>query len=213
LGEGYILPELLESPIELNNATDFEKLINAHWYVALSMTNTKVGNTVFKSCRDYFDQAIDETYTSKASEIGAYLEFKMMCEATRMMQFAKNAEFNFLPDLVLTENLPSVLPKSVALQTSVTEANRSSKNKALVYWSDITPITKYESKSKQKSTYYHNGGYQELEVVGTGDVSSDNVQDILVLVRDYIEGGSYFNIRLLVFSVDSNSNWKLIDEF
>ncbi|MCJ8296638.1 MAG: hypothetical protein MJK15_19770 [Colwellia sp.] len=63
-------------------------------------------------------------------------------------------------------------------------------------------LTKYESQSATKSTYYHNGGYQKLEIIGRGDTNNDLIEDVIIVVHDYLEGGNYMNIRLLVLSVD-----------
>jgi len=208
---GYTLPDLLASPFELNKISDLEKLMDAAWYAEFAMNRTNVGESIFNSCRDYFGQAINGTHTSNENEMGPYLEFKVMCEATRILLSAKKPKFNFLPILVLADDLPNLLPKAVALQTSLAETNRNAKNSALVHWADITPITKYESHSITKSTYSHNGGYQEFEIVGKGDADNNNFQDVFVVVRDYLESGNYFNIRLLVLSVDSDNNWQLIE--
>jgi hypothetical protein len=209
---GFTLPDQLASPIELNKLDDLEQLIDAPWYAEIAMSHTKKGESVFTSCRDYFEQAIDTTRTTKENEMGPYLELKVMCEATRLLLSAKKSKWSYLPDLVLSGDLPNLLPKSVALQTSLEESKRNAKNSELTYWADITPITKYEFQSTTKSTYYHNGGYQELEIVGRGDTNSDLIEDIIVVVRDYLEGGNYMNIQLLVLSVDSQNNWQLIKE-
>ena len=58
--------------------------------------------------------------------------------------------------------------------------------------------------------FYFDGGYQELEIIGRGDTNNDDIEDVIVVVHDYLDGGNYMNIRLLVLSVDKQNNWQLI---
>ncbi|KGJ86832.1 hypothetical protein [Colwellia psychrerythraea] len=207
---GFTLPELLASTIEFTSIEDLEQLIAAPWYADITMTQTKAGESVFNTCHNYFEQAIETTRTAKENEMGPYLEFKVMCEAGNLLLSAKNATSSYLPELVLSNNLPNLLPKSVALQTSLEESKRNANNAALTHWADITPLTNYESQSATKSTYYHDGGYQELEIIGRGDTNNDHIEDVIVVVHDYLDGGNYMNIRLLVLSVDRQNNWQLL---
>ena len=209
---GFTLPELLDTPIEINNIDDLERLIAASWYIEIAVIHTKTGDSVFSTCLDYFEQANNTTHTANEYEMRHYLKFKVMCEAARLLLSAENATSSYLPELVLSNNLPNLLPKSVALQTSLEESKRNANNAALSHWADITPITKYESQSATKSTYYHDGGYQELEILGRGDTNNDLIEDVIVVVHDYLDGGNYMNIRLLVLSVDRQNNWQLIKE-
>jgi len=207
---GFTLPELLASTIEFITIEDLEQLIAATWYTDITMTHTKAGDSVFNTCQSYFEQVIETTRTAKENEMAPYLEFKVMCEAAKLLLSAKNATSSYLPELVLSNDLPKLLPKSVALQTSLEESKRNANNDELSHWADITPLTKYESQSATKSIYYHDGGYQELEIIGRGDTNNDLIEDVIVVVHDYLEGGNYMNIRLLVLSVDRQNNWQLI---
>jgi len=40
--------------------------------------------------------------------------------------------------------------------------------------------------------------------------NNDGVEDVIVVVHDYLDGGNYMNSRLLVLSVDTKDNWQLI---
>ncbi|NMH66250.1 hypothetical protein [Shewanella salipaludis] len=210
---GFIMPALLASPVELHNLEDLQQLIAAPWYAELKVSQTKVGESVFSSCRDYFERVDDATRTTAASEMNAYLEFKVMCEAIRLLMTAENSESSYLPDPILSDAASKQWPKALALQISVEESRRSAEDPELKYWSDITPITRYESQSTAKASYYHESGYQEVEIVGRGDTNSDGVEDVLLVMRDHVYGGNYFNIRLLVLSVDAQRRWHLLTEF
>ncbi len=63
------------------------------------------------------------------------------------------------------------------------------------------------------TVYFHDGGYQEVEILGNGDANNDGIEDVFIVVRDYVEGGNYFNMRLFVLSVNAKGSWELIKNF
>lgn len=211
---GFTMPSLLDSPdVKLNSKTDLPKLINAPWYASIKVNSEKGDVVELSSCSDYFDKEGLSTRTAKDNEMNSYLEFKVMCEATRLLIRANSSKESFLPNTILSDAIPESWPKEIALQISDIESNRNNKNSNLKTWADVTPITKVEENSKVKSTYFHDGGYQEVQVVGKGDVNNDSIQDVIVVINEYVEGGSYFNIRLFALSADAEGSWKLIKEF
>jgi len=184
------MPEILaSSDISLNNISDLSKLISAPWYADVNVRQTKIGVTVFSSCVDYFDKAEPSTRTIRDNEMNAYLEFKIMCEATRLLINANNSKESFLPSIILNADVPKFWPKIIALQISTEESRRINHNPNLATWDDVTPIIKIETDSKTKSTYFHDGGYQEIEILGNGDANSDDIEDVFIVVCDHVERG------------------------
>jgi hypothetical protein len=76
-----------------------------------------------------------------------------------------------------------------------------------------TPITQIERHSETKSIYFYDGGSQEVEILGYGNANSDSIEDVFMVVRDHVDGGNYFNIRLFVLSMNANGNWDILKEF
>lgn len=211
---GFTMPDILaSSDISLNNIGDLSNLISAPWYADVGVRQTKIGETIFSSCADYFDKAEPSTRTIRDNEMSAYLEFKIMCEATRLLINSKNSKKSFLPGNVLNDDAPKFWPKEMALQISTEESRRIAQNPKLKTWADVTPIIKHEKKLETKSIYFHKGGYQEIEILGNGDANSDGIEDVFVVVRDHVEGGNYFNMRLFVLSVNVKGDWELIKSF
>ena len=211
---GFTMPDLLaSSDISLNSIDDLSELIITPWYAEVDVKQTKVGESVFNSCKDYFDKAEPSTRTIRDNEMSAYLEFKIMCEATRLLINASNSKESFLPEIILNNDAPKFWPKTIALQISIEESRRIAHTTTLRTWADVTPIVRVETHSKTKSTYFHEGGYQEVEIVGYGDDNNDGIEDVFIVARDYVAGGSYFNIRLFVLSINSKGDWELIKEF
>lgn len=213
-GSGFTMPTLIaSSDITLNSINDLPELIIAPWYAEIDVKQSKVGESVFASCTDYFDKAESSTRTIRDNEMSAYLEFKIMCEATRLLINAKNSKESFLPDIILNNDVPTFWPKTIALQISTKESKRIAHSATLRTWADVTPIVRVENHSKTKSTYFHSGGYQEVEILGYGDNNNDGIEDVFIVVRDHVAGGDYFNIRLFVLSINSKENWELIKDF
>ena len=76
---GFTLPELLAAPVELTNIKDIEKLIAAPWYAEFLMSSTKVGESTFSSCQNYFSQVSDKTRTSKENEMPRMRRLTSLC--------------------------------------------------------------------------------------------------------------------------------------
>lgn len=211
---GFTMATLLESSnMSLNNIGDLSKLISASWYAKIDVKQTKDGETLLSSCTDYFNKASTSTRTIRDNEMNAYLEFKIMCEATRILINANSSKESFLPDIILNDLVPRLWPKKIALQISLEESKRIYHNPNFKTWADVTPIIKVEILSKTKTIYFHEGGRQEVEILGKGDVNSDSIEDIIIVVRDHVEDGNYFNLRLFVLSLNSKGNWGLITYF
>mgnify|MGYP001813641967 CR=1 FL=1 len=211
--KGFTMPALLASPgVSLNDIGDLPKLVAASWYAEINVSQTKVGDAVFSSCSDYFDKGQQSTRTVRDSEMDAYMEFKIMCEATRLLINAKPSKESFMQGNLLTIDTPHLWPKDMALQISIAESRRSADDPKIKTWSDATPITQYKSLSETQAIYFHEGGYQEVEVLGNGDANDDGIEDLFLIVRDQVEGGDYFNLRLFVLSVDARGTWMLIKQ-
>ncbi len=208
---GFTMQGLLASPgTPIQQPGDLARLITSPWYAEIQVTATKTGEASLASCKDYFEKAGKATRTIRDNEMSAYLEFATMCDATQLLVAANNAEKTFLPNAFLNANTPTLWPKEIAFQISTEESRRNMLNPKLTTWADITPILKYEQKTDTQSVYYLKGGSQEIDIIGRGDTNHDGIEDLIVLSRDYAEGGSYFNMRLFVLSVRTNGNWVLL---
>jgi len=213
LADGLTLPELLSSNVELSNVDELSKLIKEPWYSEIVVKNNSGHKLSLSSCEDYFIGSSLETRTVKQYEMNAYLELKVMCEASKLMLSAKLSKLSYLPIPILKESSPDFWPKQLSFITSSAESKRSNQNPELKYWSDVTPITSFKKNSESSFTYYHIGGYQEVGIIGRGDLNNDEIEDLIVVIRDHVSNGSYFNMRLLVLSVDNQQRWSLISEY
>lgn len=96
---------------------------------------------------------------------------------------------------------------------STLESKRISDNSNFKTWGDVMPIDGFEKESEAKATYFNDEGFKEVDVLGNGDFNGDDINDIIVVVRDHVTGGDYFNMRLFVLSVNRKGDWELIESF
>ncbi|MGF1686638.1 hypothetical protein L4C36_08080 [Photobacterium japonica] len=207
---GFTLSNLLISPITLNSINDIPNLITANWYGSFTVKNKNNDVINIDSCQDYLERK--PLTTVNYYDINPFLNITVMCEAAKYLIDAKPSQVTYLPTSPLDKALPLALPKEIALQTSTNEYKRTMDDESLTFWGEIRPIIRFESISESKAIYHFDGGYQEIDIVGRGDVNHDKVEDLIVVIRDSLEGGSYFNLRLFILSFNKNREWSVIEE-
>ncbi|EIY6411503.1 hypothetical protein MNF40_004534 [Vibrio parahaemolyticus] len=210
---GFMLSSLLSDNIEIGNVNDVSKLIKGKWYTDILVRGLDSKVISFSSCDDYFNFPVYETKLINEYDVNAYLELRVMCDAANLLRLAKPSKYTYLFPPILNVDTPDVWPKQVSFFTSSMESKRNNQNSDLKYWSDVTSIISVKKNSEFSATYYHSSGYQEVDIVGKGDLNDDDVEDLIVVIRDHVRDGSYFNIRLLVLSVDRNQKWSLLSEY
>ncbi|MBK1849938.1 hypothetical protein FE845_01175 [Marinobacter sp. 1-4A] len=210
----FTMPELVDLSYDsITDIRNFPDLISAPWYAGIGVENKKGEKVFLSSCEDLFHEYGPKTHTIKANEMAAYLELKVMCETTRLLINSDSAKYSFIPDVFLDEFLPKVWPKEIAMTISTLELKRISDNSNFKVWGDVMTIDRFEKDSEEKATYFHDGGFQEVDVLGNGDFNGDDTNDIFVVVRDHVTGGDYFNVRLFVLSVNRKGDWELLESF
>jgi hypothetical protein len=202
---------LLPEKSAVASQADLFKLLAGRWYASIDIGTDKVDESkTLNNCNDLFAIGESDLHAQRESENNALLEFKVMCVATRLLAEATPAQHSNVPANPLDADLPKKLPKAFALVTSQSELQHIQRNPNLVQWGDVYPVRKVEKISQNRSAYYSDGGVQTLAILGRADINGDNWNDILVTIKDTVEGGSYFNLRLFVLSVTAQGQWKVV---
>ena len=209
---GFRLSALLATPITANHVEDISTLITAPWYDYFTFDDNKNNKVHVYSCQDYFSNENNGLILENYNDINPFLTLNVQCEAAKYLIDTQPSQVTYLPISPLDKALPLALPKEIALQTSTNEYKRTMSDETLTFWGDIRPIIRFESISDSKAIYHFDGGYQEIEIVGRGDVNHDKVEDLIIVIRDSLEGGSYFNLRLFILSFNKNREWSVIEE-
>ncbi len=208
------MADLLAEETVVNSQEDLSRLLAKPWYASIDVkTNNADENKALNNCRDFFAIKAPDLHAQREQENNSLLEFKLMCEATRLLSLATPARYSNIPSNLLDTQLPTKLPKSLALITSQSEQYRIQHDHNLIHWGDINSMRKVEQKSAYQSVYYSGAGVQTLAVLGHGDINGDKWNDILVAVKDTVEGGSYFNLRLFVLTVTAQEQWQVVAQY
>jgi hypothetical protein len=212
--EAFAMPSLLAEGMEVTTLQDIQALLSRQWYDAIDIrhaTNTKL--TSLDNCSTYFQNKTPHLRALRDNEQSAFAEVQMACEATRLIANADVSTRSFLPNPILSKTTPQQLPKTIALVTSQTEREKLMANSSKQVWGDINTITRIEKVSDYQMRYISQAGVQTLAEIGRGDINQDGIEDVLILCRDSIAGGSYSNFRLFVFSVNQNGEWNLLEHY
>ncbi len=206
------ITSLLADEPAINSQEDLSKLLAKPWYASIDVKTNKVDEIrTLNSCNDYFAVKDRDIRAQQEQENDSLLEFKVICEATRLLSQAKPSLYSNVPTDPLDAQLPTKLPKSLALITSKTEWYRIQSNHNLIRWGDVNSIKRVEKNSAYQSVYYSDAGVQTLSVLGRGDINGDKWEDILVTVKDTVDGGSYFNLRLFVLTEITQGQWQVVE--
>lgn len=212
--EEYQMPALLSDSISIKDQPDLKKLLIAPWYAAFAVVNTRtLSETNISNCNQYLLEATDKIRTLRENEMSPFLEFVVMCRATKILVDAKKPLKSNVPKFFLNRTMPNKFPKAMAVLISKKESIQSTSNKYLHYWGDINKGLKFESESKNKVSFSGEGGEQEIVLIGRGDFNNDGYEDVLLSSRETVQGGSYFNYRLFSLTASEKGEWELIKEY
>ncbi|MBR0565094.1 hypothetical protein J5J83_03055 [Azoarcus sp. L1K30] len=193
---------------------DLSRLLSERWYASIDIDTgkTEEGNSI-NNCNDLFSIWKSDLHAQRESENNAFLEIKVMCLATRLLAEAKPAQRSRIPASPLDAALPDHAPKAFAMITSQTEWQDIQRDPNVAHWGDVYPITRIDKESEFRTAFYSDGGVQTLAILGHGDINGDSWDDILVAIKDTVEGGDYFNLRLFVLSMTAQGQWEVVAEY
>lgn len=210
----FNMPGLLDQPVAVNSQKDLRKLRESPWYASVAVEAPDLNEPqAIDSCNDYFAVNAENLRAHKAQEHNALLELMVMCEATRLLSEASPAKQSNIPEQPLDAQLPDRLPKSVALVTSQSEWNRIENDQNVSSWGEVNTINEVKKTSAHQAEYHLDTGLQTVSILGRGDFNEDGREDLLVSVKDTVEGGSYFNLRLFVLTVTDQGEWRVEAEY
>lgn len=214
--EGLSISFSLKAPVEPKDVKDIGTLLGAEWYSEFTVHAGPKGErkAVVKSCLDYINIRGKGYTPLQSNAAGAFMNIAMKCSAIEELAKAKPATTSYLSDLVMDKTFPAKLPKQMAFMASTSEYNRIIDNPAIKSLTDVHKITQAEQKGDKAAIYKHAGGVQEITLVGKGDINNDGVLDVLLLVRNTVEGGSFASTHLYALTrKEEQGGLVLIKEF
>lgn len=211
---GYEMIGLLAESITISQMSDLEIVLNASWYDAFAVTHTKSAKyESFSDCATYLSNATAKTRTLQPNDMGPFLEIAAMCRSTEVLSRAESFSQSYIPEEFLNQSSIDSFPSAFAIDISRTEAEQHANDPRIKYWGDINKVNTVEVISKERVKFTHSGGNQQIDLVGRGDFNGDDIEDLLLVSRDSVEGGSYFNMRLFSITADKNGEWVLLEAY
>lgn len=204
------MASLLDQAPEVTTQKELSELLELPWYTSINIKAPELNKPhSVASCNDYLAIKTPELRAQKEQEHNALLELMTMCEATRLLSEASPAKQSNIPAQPLHAQLPEKLPKSIALVTSQSEWNRIKNDQGISTWGDVNAVSMAEQPSTHQTKFRSDAGLQTLSILGRGDFNEDGREDLLLSVKDTVEGGSYFSLRLFVLTVTDQGDWQV----
>lgn len=179
-----------------------------------SVTHTKSAKSEsFSNCATYLASATEKTRALQPNDMGPFLEIAAMCRSTDVLARAEGFGHSYIPEEFLNQSSIGSFPSAFAIDISSAEAEQHANDPAVKYWGDINKLNTFEVISKERARFTHSGGNQQIDLVGRGDFNGDDIEDLLLVSRDSVEGGSYFNMRLFSITANKEGEWVLLKAY
>lgn len=217
--KAFSMPSLLDTDIQetlpsITTQEDITSLLSQPWYGAIEVKNARDTKTKsLRTCANYFANKAPALRALRDREQSAFRELQIACEASRLLAEAKVSTHSFIPTSIFTASAPTQMPKSLGFVTSQKALETIQLDSSKKVWSDVNRIRRTERVSELETKYYSDAGVQTLFEIGRGDFNDDATEDILILSQDTVTDGSYFHLRLFVFSIDKNIRWTLVEQY
>lgn len=210
----FNMADLLANSVDVNSQKELALLMNRSWYASFEVQLPATSELrTLSNCNDYLAINSENPVARQNQESNALLELMVICEATRLLSKASAARSSKIPPAPLHAHSPDELPKALALVTSESEKTLIQGNQTISRWGEVNSVSESKRISPDRFEYYSDASVQMLSLIGRGDLDSDGVEDILVRSTDSVEGGSYFDMRLFVLTVDHWGEWQVISEY
>lgn len=204
----------LETELPSVTRDDLVKQLDAKWYSPVLTENrdTEQKSLSVQNCRDFF-KAAQLKLVPPDSEVVPYMGIGMMCFALDTVLNGQNAKKTYFHDFVLDKTIVDQLPANFALIISSTRSEEILKNKNIISWRQADEITSINVDGKVANVS-SKGDNQRLEWLARGDFNSDGIEDLLLLLNSWVEGGSYGAASLFIVSKHSEqSRIYIVKEF
>ena len=211
---GFELGNLLADPQPVSSQAEVGPLLVRSWYAAVEVSagGSKVRQPI-DNCKQYLKVRDHHLQPVKEFERAAYQEFGLMCLAARDIIRAEPATENYLQDFKLDQSAPQQLPKQLALVIAENEQQRMMKNDRLQFWSQVE-AAKLTSSKDHHAVYAVDGAEQTLSLLASGDFNRDGINDLLLMSRDRVSGGSYSGMRMwLITRSDDQARIRIIKTY
>jgi len=216
----FINPEITMAPLmtdadaisnladELNMPWSFKVSVEQYVEQIVTKKTREVG-----SCHSILAAYNDGFEAMVYSEHNTYIAIVKRCKAITIAIKMTPSNISYL-NASLDKAAISELPTAIALITSTNERVSILADASLTTLNEVTPITGFAQVNDYKFKVQAIDGSQIMTILAKGDTNGDKIEDLLMLVRGAVEGGSYRATHLFVLSKqEKDGNWLLLAEY
>ncbi len=214
--EGFYLGRLLDVQEKIDSIKKVKELFNKNWYaeIKVSANESKFKNKNIKNCLEYFDAKSFKAEPVKENERAAYFEFGLMCQAAKSIMNAEPAKITFLSAFKFDKKLPLLLPKQFSMVTSEVENKKIMADGKFIFWGDVNKIKEVKNLSEYSGIFKTPNSMQELTLVAKADFNDDKIEDLLLISKGSVDGGSYHITQMFLITKYSKAGrYILLKEF
>jgi len=206
--DGLILGDIFDPQIPSDSKQNLKKQLSANWGVTVDLVSPakQSEHHSVKSCDDFFKAQMHHWEPVNAYETGSYMMMGMLCHAVKIISSGSDAKMSFIGQYKLSKNITDEFPPQFANIISTEERKRIFSNKKITTWKSAASIKSITVENDHKAVVKEAGSTQEVDLLAQGDFNSDGIADILVMVGNTVDEGSYSSTELYLLTKPKQQN-------
>lgn len=200
--DGLSLGQMLGTEIASDSKANLTKQLSANWYDSFDLHNplNASDKKSIKNCMEFFSAAENHLQPVNEKDALPYMELGMMCQAVQTIIMGKDAKRSYIGPFKMDKTIVDTFPPQLANIISTEERKRILNDKKVTSLGKAVKIESIQIENDKKATIKEHGGSQEIELLGQGDFNGDGIADLLVLVRDSVDEGTFGSVELFALT-------------
>lgn len=196
----------------LLNRNDFKNLIKLDWFEPYDVKDSSGSMKSIKNCHEFLINKDDysEAITSEYSTFRYYL---MHCLAMEKIIESKDSEKSFLPNQLVSEESPNILPKEFIPVVSKSDREALDAMLPSARWIDGIKLIKNKDLGNKRIMFSQEGQKQILSELARADFNDDGIEDSLVYLRTTLDGGSWESDVIITVTAGEDGVIRMIDVY
>ena len=199
---GLSLGQMLETEIASDSIDNLKKQLTTNWYDSFALYNpsTPTDKKSIKTCTEFFSSAESHLQPVDEKDALPYMELGMMCHAVKTVTMGKNAKRSYIGQFKMDKSIVDTFPPQLANIISTEERKRILSNKKITSLGKAEKVESIQIENDKKVTIKEQGGSQEIELLAQGDFNDDGIADLLFLVRNSVDEGTFGSVELFALT-------------
>jgi len=188
---------------KISSSKEFYQLLSADWVNVFDLHSSASSSDKMKvnTCNLFFEAQTKDMRLERPSDYAIYKGTGIACCAIKVISMGKPSKQSYVRDFQLDGQAPSFLPPQLGFFTSVSREEAVLNDPNIKSWADVDEIKGVKQVSKNSAEYsLDDDGTLKCEIVALGDFNNDQMEDVLLKTKGWVEGGSYISIQLFILT-------------